>query len=286
MTRLKKDFPAVRACIFDMDGLLINSEDIITQSTNKLLAKYHRPAFTRTIRAQLMGVPDSTSSDAFHDWAQLPVPREQFAGELHEQMRRDFPTCTPLPGAEKLLSDLSRARSVVSSSSSSSSSRDRIALALASSTKSQSYELKITRPETRRLLSFFPPGCQILGDDPRVREGRGKPAPDIYLVALQALNSAAEQGARPILPEECLVFEDSLAGVEAGRRAGMRVVWVPHPDVAKEYRGREPEVLAGRSGMFRLEDEWQLGEIDDGWAECIPSLGHFEAGKYDIQMSC
>ncbi|RAK77165.1 putative HAD superfamily hydrolase [Aspergillus fijiensis CBS 313.89] len=279
MTRPKRDFPAVRACIFDMDGLLINSEDIITQSTNKLLAKYHRPAFTRSIRAQLMGVPDSTSSDAFHDWAQLPTPREQFAGELHEQMRRDFPTCTPLPGAEKLLSDLSRARCV-----SSSSSGDRLALALASSTKSPSYELKITLPETRRLLSFFPLDRRILGDDPRVREGRGKPAPDIYLVALQALNSAVEQGGRPILPEECLVFEDSLAGVEAGRRAGMRVVWVPHPDVAMEYRGRESEVLAGRSGMFRLGDEWQLGEIDDGWAESLPSLEHFDAGKYGLEI--
>ena len=57
---------AVRACIFDMDGLLINTEDIITVSTNKLLAKYGRPALTRSIRAQLMGVPDSTNGDIWH----------------------------------------------------------------------------------------------------------------------------------------------------------------------------------------------------------------------------
>jgi hypothetical protein len=37
--------------------------------------------------------------------------------------------------------------------------------------------------------------------------------------------------------------------VEAGRRAGMRVVWVPHPELAAEYRGREKEVLAGRIGL-------------------------------------
>ncbi|KAL4733108.1 hypothetical protein BDV11DRAFT_200703 [Aspergillus similis] len=76
------DFPAIRACIFDLDGLLINSEDIITHSTNQLLEKYGRPAFTRSIRAQLMGIPDSTNGDAFHEWARLPIPREQFAREL------------------------------------------------------------------------------------------------------------------------------------------------------------------------------------------------------------
>ncbi|UKZ83207.1 hypothetical protein TrVFT333_011012 [Trichoderma virens FT-333] len=73
MSPLKTDFPAIRACIFDMDGLLINSEDIITQSTNQLLEKYSRPTFTRSIRAQLMGIPDSTNGDVFHNWAQLPI---------------------------------------------------------------------------------------------------------------------------------------------------------------------------------------------------------------------
>ena len=48
-----------------------------------------------------------------------------------------------------------------------------------------------------------------------------------------------------ILPEECLVFEDSVPGVEAGRRAGMRVVWCPHPMLKNEFAGREKEVLAG-----------------------------------------
>ncbi|KAE8364750.1 HAD-like domain-containing protein [Aspergillus caelatus] len=269
------DFPAIRACIFDMDGLLINSEDIITQSTNQLLEKYKRPPFNRSIRAQLMGIPDSTNSDTFHNWAKLPISREQFARESTENMRRHYPICKPLPGAEKILSTLTQARSA--------SSGDRIELALASSTKSRSYELKTSRPETKRLLGFFPPDRRVLGDDPRVRPGRGKPAPDIYLVALQLLNSAAAAcGAKPILPHECVVFEDSVIGVEAGRRAGMRVVWVPHPDVAAEYQARQKEVLAGRMDIIEIGEEGQLGELDDGWAESIPSLEHFDYGKYGI----
>jgi pseudouridine-5'-monophosphatase len=191
-------------------------------------------------------------------------------------MRLHFSNCKPLSGAEKLLSNLSRA--------SSASPKDRIELALASSTKSHSYELKTSRPETKRLLSFFQFDRRVLGDDPRVRQGRGKPAPDIYLVALQSLNSAAESSEKVIMPNECLVFEDSVAGVEAGRRAGMRVVWVPHPDVAVEYEARQKDVLSGRVGAIDVGDDWQLGEIDDGWAESIPSLEHFNYEKYGINV--
>ncbi|KAF1346928.1 putative haloacid dehalogenase-like hydrolase [Delphinella strobiligena] len=251
----KTDFPAIRACIFDMDGVLINSEDIIiTLCMNQILEKYGRLVFTPSIRAKLMGVPDSTNGD----------------------MRLNFPNCEPLPGAEKLLSDLSRARGA--------SSGDRIELALASSTKSHSYELKISREETKRLLGHFPPDRRVLGDDPRLRQGRGKPAPDIYLVALQSLNSAADPDRKPIMPKECLVFEDSVAGVEAGRRAGMRVVWVPHPDVAVEYQARQKDMLAGRTGMIEIGDYWQVGEIDDGWAENLSSLEDFDLEKYGIDV--
>lgn len=87
---------------------------------------------------------------------------------------------------------------------------------------------------------------------------------------------------RPILPRECLVFEDSVIGVEAGRRAGMRVVWVPHPALAVEYHETQKVVLAGRTGLIDIGDSWQLGEIDDGWAECISSLEQFNYNKYGI----
>lgn len=75
LTKTATSFPAVRACIFDLDGLLINTEDIITLSTNKLLDKYGRPAFTRSIRAQLMGIPKSTNGDVFHNWVIAYTPR-------------------------------------------------------------------------------------------------------------------------------------------------------------------------------------------------------------------
>uniref|UniRef100_A0A8H7NLW8 Uncharacterized protein n=1 Tax=Bionectria ochroleuca TaxID=29856 RepID=A0A8H7NLW8_BIOOC len=266
--------PPIRALIFDMDGLLINSEDIIHEAANTLLEKYGRPLLTQSMRAKLMGVAGSTNSDMFHDWAQLPIPREQFRRELGEQMRHRFPDCEPLTGAETLLSNLCQGRNI--------STGAKIELALASNTKSTSYGLKVSRPETKRLLACFQPERRVLGDDPRLRQGRTKPLPDIYLIALDSLNSSLDPGLKHIQPNECLVLEDSVAGVEAGRRAGMRVIWVPHPILAAEYESKHMDILAGRSGIFNIGDDWQLGEVDDGWAESIPSLRHFNYGKYDI----
>jgi len=224
-----------------------------------------------------MGVPGSTNSDLFHSWARLPITREQSSFELKELMSLHFPDCKPLPGSEELLLKLSRARSA--------STGDEIDLALASNSKSQSYQLKTLRPETSRLLGFFKPDRRVLGDDPRLEHGRTKPAPDIYLAALQSINSTISSNTKAIDPNECLVFEDSVAGVEAGRRAGMRVVWVPHPDLAAEYRSKEKAILAGRTEIFELGDNWQLGEIDDGWAESIPSLKQFNYEKYGIDVA-
>lgn len=177
-----------------------------------------------------------------------------------------------------------------------------------------------------------------MGDDPRIPKGQGKPAPDIYLLALETINAdlrarraaASASGRDPedeeeeIKPEECLVFEDSVPGVEAGRRAGMRVVWCPHPELLKEYRGREEEVLAGIAhGFLGVGDESEEDEevglhangnghgngtgasealqrcnnkralvgkrgppgvIGDGWAELRATLEDFPYAKYGIAV--
>ena len=93
------------------------------------------------------------------------------------------------------------------------------------------------------------------------------------------------------------MFEDSVTGVEAGRRAGMRVVWCPHPEVLKEYKGREKEVLAGIAHLTKEElaesvfefntggkVEGKPGRIDDGWAEMVDSLEGFPCHSFGIEI--
>ncbi|KAJ4147067.1 hypothetical protein LMH87_001618 [Akanthomyces muscarius] len=81
-------FPPVRACIFDMDGLLIDSEDKVAEAINEMMIRYSRPLLSSEMRCRLMGVPGSSNSDMFHDWANLPIPREQYAQESRKLMLR------------------------------------------------------------------------------------------------------------------------------------------------------------------------------------------------------
>lgn len=260
-----------------MDGLLIDSEDKVADTINEMLSRHNRPLLDPQMRCRLMGVPGSSNSDVFHDWAKLPIAREQYAEESHELMYRKFTECKPLPGALKLVSDLSSARSRFQ--------QDKIELAVASTSSVESYRRKMTQPETRALLEIFPENRRILGNNPHVPKHRKKPAPDVYNIALSVINESRPAGTDAIEPNECLAFEDSVAGVEAARRAGMRVVWVPHPILMNETDGqRRSSILAGRSGMFELGDEDQLGEIDDGWGECIGGLGQFDCQKYGILL--
>lgn len=50
-------FPRIRACLFDMDGLLIDSEDKYTMITNEVLQMYGKPNLPWSVKAQLQGRP-------------------------------------------------------------------------------------------------------------------------------------------------------------------------------------------------------------------------------------
>ena len=202
--------------------------------------------------------------------------------------RKHFPTTDTLPGVEMLLSTLSRTTS------------PKVHIALATSSHAGNFKLKTGHLEDR-LFKYFDQEYRVLGDDPRIPQGRGKPCPDIYLLALETLNAgirrrneASGKGdglEKEVTPAECLVFEDSVPGVESGRRAGMQVVWVPHPGLLNEYKGREKQVLAGMSGISDTDvatgekGREKAGEIDDGWARQLASLEDFPYREYGIKTS-
>lgn len=263
-----------------MDGLLLDTEDIYTQCINIILSKYGRPPLPWSIKAKLQGRPGPQANELFHDWAKLPMSNEEYLAEYSALQRQHFPNAKALAGVEQLLADLGRTRWWDVKDTKHADPK-RVHIALATSSNSNNFALKSAH--LTDLFSVFQSPHRVLGDDKRIQPGRGKPLPDIYLLALQTLNDTLPSAEKPITPEECLVFEDSIPGVEAGRRAGMRVIWCPHPELKKLHEGREDEILAGRTGEAGVGvDEHQLGDLDDGWAEYLETLENFPYERYGI----
>ena len=88
----------------------------------------------------------------------------------------------------------------------------------------------------------------VVGGD-QVAEGRGKPAPDVYLAASDRLGVAAEA---------CLAFEDSPPGVAAAHSAGMRVVCVPDVVAADEATRQRAMLVAESLGAAAKELGWGI----------------------------
>lgn len=264
-----------------MDGLLIDSEDLYTICTNEVLRGFGRPDLPWSIKAQLQGRPGPEAGRIFQEWALLPCSNQEFMEKTQALQKIYFPTAKPLPGVPQLLKTLSGPSNAT------------LKLALATSSHKANFHLKTDHQ--KELFAVFPEANKITGDDSRIPSGRGKPAPDIYVLALKTVNDSLRAQKLPgdIKSSECLVFEDSVPGVESARRAGMQVVWCPHPGLLKEYRGREKEVLAGQTGEYKGEIQpiHQLnpggipgtpGEIDDGWAVFVESLEDFPYERYGL----
>ncbi|KAE8856690.1 hypothetical protein PTNB73_09412 [Pyrenophora teres f. teres] len=256
---MSKHLPPVRACIFDVDGTLINSEDIYTDIYNNILREYGRPDYPWNVKATQQS-RGSSGTKRLLDWAQVPLTPVEWAAK-EKQGTHLFKNSSILPGVDDLLTTLKTKTS------------PRVLLSLASSAGHHKFALKTSHiPVINH--AFDDPAFHIFGDDPEMSDSRKKPEPDIFLLALKRLNSAeTARGERALSPEECLVFEDSIAGVEAARRAGMRVIWVPHPGLAEwqllfliitfgSPRNRIIVVLVNHPALtFRISDNCTTAEL-------------------------
>lgn len=265
-----------------MDGLLLDTEDLYTLCVNMVLEKYGRPPMPWSVKAKLQGRPGPAANKIFSEWAQLPISTEEYTAQLSVFQKQFFGTAKALPGVSTLLQNLHATKGAGPPRAGSMSQPHTVHIALATSSHRGNFDLKTTH--LQELFSVFPEERRVKGDDERLKPGRGKPLPDIFLLALQTINDSLPAGETPITAEECLVFEDSVPGVEAGRRAGMRVIWCPHKMLKKEYKGREADVLAGRTGEAGDVDLHQVGEINDGWAEYLETLENFPYEHYNITI--
>ncbi len=186
--------------IFDMDGVLLDTELIYTEVTQEIVGRWGK-AYDWSIKSQMVGRPSIESARYLVDTLDLPIEPEQYLQEREVIFQTRMPKAEPMPGAVELVRALAGRG---------------VPIAVATSSHRDMFDLK-----TRRHKEWFSLFDRIiLGDDPRLE--RGKPAPDIFLLA------ASELGADPTT---CLVFEDAPAGVDAALAAGMLVVALPDPGI-------------------------------------------------------
>jgi HAD superfamily hydrolase (TIGR01509 family) len=187
----------VQAFLFDLDGLLIDSEPLWKRAESVVLARLGR-SFDHQIAVAHMGMRMSEcAAGMVAAYGLEDCTPERFATDLVEALLAEFDDgLAAMPGAHEAIR----------------SAADRGVLAIASGSPLRVIE---------RALDHFgwAPHFRVLCSADDVP--RGKPAPDVFLEAARRLE---------VEPARCTVLEDSLNGARAARAAGMRCVAVPGAD--------------------------------------------------------
>lgn len=198
----------IRALIFDMDGLLVDTEPLAAKAMDDFLVR-HQLERRPWVHARLLGrrLPEAIAivREGYEMTDSLDHLTEVYAGMRLDALRG---AVRALPGAFEVI-DWGRSHG--------------LKLALASSGMRAHVDLSLA--EVGLTGSF---SAEITGDDVT----HGKPAPDLFLGA------AARLGAEPA---DCVVFEDAPAGVTAGKAAGMRLIAVPHHDTPQANFDPQPD---------------------------------------------
>lgn len=194
------------AIIFDMDGLLVDSEVIWHQAEREFFAERGIP-YTDDLRALILGIRIDVMFHKLKPILNLQEPIEDMVAELTERMLALIPHQTvPQPGAREIVAYVSQ---------------HHIPTAIASSSPQAIIDAIV---KSQHWCDIFTIRCSA-DDVPR-----GKPEPDVYLYAAEKVG---------VPPAKCLALEDTPVGARAAVAAGMTCYAVPDLAYSK------PESFAG-----------------------------------------
>jgi len=186
--------PPIRGAAFDLDGLLVNTEELYQHVGTELLARRGR-TFELELLDRMMGRPQQVSLQIMIDWHGLADTVETLAGETREIFVDLLDTrLAPMPGAVALVEALAEGG---------------LPRGVATSSGPDFAHDVLSRVGLRDRFGFVLTSADVT---------HGKPHPEIYERAAERLGVA---------PAEMLVLEDSENGCRAAVAAGAVVVAVP-----------------------------------------------------------
>ena len=213
----------IRGLLFDLDGVLVNTNPLHCQAWKELAEELDIPftpedheAFLGISRAQCLELLLQKGNRTFS-----PQEKARLCDRKNDRYRELIGGLTPaalLPGVPEFLR-AARAEGY--------------RIGLGSVSKNAGFILE--RLKIMGLFDAVIDGTQIV---------KGKPDPEVFLKGARALN---------LLPEQCVVFEDSAAGIEAAHRGGMKAVGIGPPQRLPEaeltipgFAGRTPAELLSK----------------------------------------